>query len=195
MSDTGKLAPEVYSTHEVRAIIATCSWRAPTGVRDRALISLLLQAGLRIQEALDLEVPDVRLDDGTLHVRHGKGDKARFAAIAGDPRFLREWLALRGSISLPGKLVFCSVRRPAGERLSWQAVDQMVKRRAAKAGLEQRVHLHGFRHSHAHELVKAGVKVTDIQQQLGHENLATTQAYLRKIAPLDRIAAVRAVQF
>jgi site-specific recombinase XerD len=195
MSDTGKLPGEVYSPDEVRRIIATCSWRASTGRRDAALISVLFQAGLRIHEALDLEVTDVRLDDGTLHVRHGKNDRARFAAIAGDPRFLAQWLQLRGSLSLPGRLVFCSVRRPPGERLSWQAVDQMVKRRAAKAGLEQRVHLHGLRHSHAHELAKAGVKVTDIQQQLGHENLATTQAYLRKIAPLDRIAAVRSVTF
>ena len=195
MSDTGKLPGEVYSPDEVRAIIAMCSWRAPTGVRDAALISVLHQAGLRIHEALDLELPDVWLADGTLHVRHGKNDRARFAAVAGDPEFLAAWLRLRARLGLPGKLVFCSVRRPAGERLSWQAVDQMVKRRAAKAGLEQRVHLHGFRHSHAHALVRAGVGVTDIQQQLGHENLATTQAYLRKIAPLDRIAAVRSVSF
>src|SRR5262249_25506307 len=88
VSDTGKLPGEVYSPGEVRRIIATCSWRASTGRRDAALISVLFQAGLRIHEALDLEVPDVRLDDGTLHVRHGKNDRARFAAIAGDPRFL-----------------------------------------------------------------------------------------------------------
>ena len=61
---------------EAIALIRACSSRAPTGVRNRALIAVLWRSGLRISEALALELRDIDLEAGTLRVRHGKGDKS-----------------------------------------------------------------------------------------------------------------------
>ena len=60
---------------EVVALIRACSARASTGVRNRALIAVLGRCGLRVSEALGLELRDVDLDAGTVRVRHGKGDR------------------------------------------------------------------------------------------------------------------------
>ena len=71
-----KFPPEVLSTEEVAALIAGCSHKAPTGIRNRALIWLLYRSGLRVSEALDLRPADVDLARHSLRVLHGKGDKA-----------------------------------------------------------------------------------------------------------------------
>ncbi|MGH2930611.1 MAG: tyrosine-type recombinase/integrase, partial [Solirubrobacteraceae bacterium] len=73
--------PEVLSEAEVIALIKACSSRASTGVRNRALIAVLWRSGLRISEALALELRDVDLKKGTIRVRHGKGDRSRTVGV------------------------------------------------------------------------------------------------------------------
>src|SRR5208283_631968 len=76
-----KYPPEPLTVEEVRALLASCSRRAPTGVRNRALVTILWRAGLRIAEALALRPADVDLAAGTLRILHGKGDKSRLAGL------------------------------------------------------------------------------------------------------------------
>ena len=76
-----KLAAEPLTRAEVNALLAQCSRRAPTGIRNRALITVLYRTGLRIFEALALQPKDVDLDNGTLRVLHGKGDKMRTVGL------------------------------------------------------------------------------------------------------------------
>jgi site-specific recombinase XerD len=71
-------------------------------------------------------------------------------------------------------------------------VRDMLKRKAARAGIEKRVHPHGLRHTHAAELVREGVPMNVIRDQLGHTSLATTDRYLRNVAPADVIGMGRA---
>ncbi|MGI8713388.1 MAG: tyrosine-type recombinase/integrase, partial [Solirubrobacteraceae bacterium] len=71
-STSRRRPPEVLSEAEAIALLKACSSRAPTGVRNRALIAVLWRCGLRISEALSLELRDVDLDAGTVRVRHGK---------------------------------------------------------------------------------------------------------------------------
>jgi integrase/recombinase XerD len=70
------LPAEVYSEDEVQRLVKACS-QGKTGVRNRALITVLYRAGLRISEALDLLPKDLDPDAGTVRVLHGKGNKAR----------------------------------------------------------------------------------------------------------------------
>jgi site-specific recombinase XerD len=192
MTDTGRKRPaEILTEAEVRQLLAQCSRRAPTGIRDRALLVTLYRAGLRISEALDLKPSDVDPDRGTIRILHGKGDQHRtVSADDGALAVIGLWTAERARLGINGRQkLFCTL---AGGPLSANQVRQMVKRRAAKAGLEKRVHPHGLRHTHAAELVAEGVPVNVIQKQLGHASLATTDVYLRHIAPADVIAMGRA---
>lgn len=178
-----KLAAEPLTCAEVEALLAQCSTRAPTGVRNRALITVLYRTGIRIDEALKLKPSDVDLDRGTLRVLHGKGDRARTVGI--DARTIDatgRWLDAR-QLFVPrnGRCpLFCTLE---GHKLQQPYVRNLLRRIAAKAGVEKRVHPHGFRHTHAAELVEEGVPITVIRDQLGHVSLATTDRYLRNIAP------------
>jgi integrase len=67
----------------------------------------------------------------------------------------------------------------------------LLPRLVSRAGIEKRVHPHGLRHTHATELAREGVSVGLIQQQLGHRSLATTDRYLRHIAPIQLITAIQ----
>ena len=186
----GKRPAEVLTEAEVRSLLAACSRRAPTGIRDRALLTVLYRAGLRIDEALDLRPADVDPDPGTVRILHAKGDHDRTVAIDdGAIAMVQLWLAERARLGVNGRQrLFCTLQ---GGPLSANQVRQMVKRRAAKAGITKRVHPHGLRHTHAAELVAEGVPVNVIQKQLGHVSLATTDIYLRHIAPADVIAMGR----
>jgi integrase len=77
----GRRPPEVLSASEVIALIHGCSGRAPSGIRNRALIAVLWRCGLRIGEALALELRDVDLDAATIRVGHGKGDRSRTVGL------------------------------------------------------------------------------------------------------------------
>ena len=174
----------------MRSLLAACSRRAPTGIRDRALITVMYRAGLRCEEALDLKPADIDPDRGTIRVLHGKGDHDRTVSVDdGALAVVQLWLDARAKLGINGRhKLFCTL---AGTPLYSSQVRAMVTRRAARAGIDKRVHPHALRHTHAAELVAEGVPVNVIQAQLGHVSLATTDIYLRHIAPADVIAMGR----
>lgn len=191
-ANKGKRYPaEPLTAEEVRKLIKACSSRAPTGIRNRALIVLLYRGGLRISEALALETKDLDRREGTVRVLHGKGDRARTIGL--DPTafsMLERWLDRRAELGINGRRrLFCTLH---GEPLAAPYVRALLPRLARKAGIEKRVHAHGLRHTHAAELAREGVPMNVIQAQLGHSSLATTDRYIRHIAPEEVIGAMRA---
>jgi integrase/recombinase XerD len=188
--NAGRTFPaEPLTEDEVRALLRGCSLRAPTGIRNRALITVMYGAGLRISEALALKVSDVNAARGTVRVLHGKGDKARTVGLDdGSMAIVARWMDKRGELGRSKGPLFCTLD---GHAVSDRYVRDMLKRLAAKAGIDKRVHPHGLRHTHAAELVSEGVPVNVIQQQLGHASLAVTDRYLRHVAPADVIALGR----
>jgi site-specific recombinase XerD len=180
---------EVLSADEVRVLLRATN-KGATGTRNRALIAALYRSGLRLAEALALRPADVDLDAGTVRVLHGKGDRARTVGMDdGAAGLIARWLSERQKLGLNGRhRLFC---RLDGSPWAPQAVREMLRRVAAKAGVDKRVHPHGLRHAHAAELAREGTSVRLIQQQLGHASLGVTDRYLRSIAPEEAIAAIR----
>jgi site-specific recombinase XerD len=123
-------------------------------------------------------------------VLHGKGDQRR--AVGMDPAafaLLERWLDKRRSLGIGARWsLFCTLE---GRPIDSSYVRRLLPRLAARAGIEKRVHAHGLRHAHAAELASEGLPVNVVQQQLGHGSLATTDRYLRHIAPRERVAAMR----
>jgi len=181
-----KYPAEPLTRAEVAALLRQCSVKAPTGIRNRALIAVMYRAGLRISEALALRPADVNQADGTLRVLHGKGDKSRTVGLdAGAMDTVARWMDRRRDFGFRNGPLFCTL---AGTSMSDRYVRNMLKRITAKAGLEKRVHPHGLRHTHAAELVREGTPINVIRDQLGHSSLAVTDRYLRNVAPADLIA-------
>jgi site-specific recombinase XerD len=182
---------EILTTAEANALLAACSSRAPTGIRNRALLAVLYRSGLRVGEALALRPADVDLEAGTIRVLRGKGGKARTVGIDAQAcSVVARWLDRRRTSGTPRTApLFCTL---AGEPLSDRYVRAMVKRMAERAGIQKRVHPHALRHTHASELAAEGVPMNLLQAQLGHSSLATTDRYVRHIAPAQLVQAIRA---
>lgn len=189
-----RFPPEVLTEAEARALIAACSNRAPTGIRNRALIAVLYRAGLRLSEALALMPKDVDELAGTIAVLHGKGDRHRTVGL--DPgafALVMRWMDRRARLGITGRQpLFCTLQ---GARLKPSYIRTLLPRLALRAGVEKRVHPHGLRHTHAFELMMEGVPVPVIQQQLGHSSLATTDRYLRHLAPAEVIQTMQRRQW
>ncbi len=148
----------------------------PLGLRDLALVELLYGSGLRISEALGLNLGDLDLSSGVARVL-GKGSKQRLAFLSkACVERLNRYLEQRGALGPePGeKALFLGAR---GARLTRGAVAAILDRLAAAAGLPQRVHPHMLRHSFASHLLESGADLRSVQEMLGHERLATTERY------------------
>lgn len=184
-----KFPSEILTATEARALLYAPSSRAPTGLRNRAVIAVLYGAGLRLAEAIALKPTDVNLEAGEIRVLHGKGDKSRTAGIdEGALGHVARWLERRRALGIRSRVLLCTLE---GKTLEPRYVRQMLERAAARAGIDKRVHPHGLRHTHAAELEQGGFTVSEIQQQLGHASLNTTAVYLNHISPSARVAKVR----
>jgi site-specific recombinase XerD len=185
-----KRPPETYTAEEIGAVLKVLSRRAPTGIRNRAMIALGYRAGLRISEVLGLYPKDIDLKKGEIRILHGKGDKARTVGLDEETSaYLDLWLKKRQELGIKGRRrLFCTLN---GDPIEDAYIRSMMPRIAKKAGLEKRFHFHGLRHSFAKELVEEGFLMPYIQRILGHSSLATTQKYLQSIAPQDIIDAMR----
>jgi integrase len=189
-----KYPAEILTKDEVGRLLAACSRRGPTGLRNRALIVVMWRAGLRIAEALALRPKDVNLDHGTITILHGKGDRARTVGV--DPQaaaVIDAWARRRRELGIgPLAPLFCTISgNTRGRPVKSSYVREALKELAGKAGIEKRVHPHGLRHTHAAELAREGVPVHVIRKHLGHSSLATTERYIDHLVPLEVIRAVQ----
>ena len=190
-ANKGKTYPaEILTPDEANSLIGACSTRAPTGIRNRALVVVLYRGGLRLGEALDLRPKDADLEAGTITVLHGKGDRRRTVGL--DPTagsVVARWIDTRRGLAIDGRRrLFCTL---AGGPLKPSYVRTLLPRLAERAEIVKRVHPHCLRHTHAYELMMEGIPVPIIQRQLGHASLATTERYLSHIAPKDVIETMQ----
>jgi integrase/recombinase XerC len=153
--------------------------------RDRALLDVLYGGGLRVGEAVALDVRDYDRHRRELRVR-GKGNKERVVPLPGKAHAsLDAYLALREQ---PGLNALPMFERARGGRLSDRWVREMLRRRLAAAGVARRATPHTLRHSYATHLLDADVDLRSIQELLGHARLSTTQRYTHVSA--ERLARV-----
>jgi integrase/recombinase XerC len=164
--------PRFLKIEEVENVIDAPDTTTRLGRRDRALLELMYASGLRVSEAVGLDVGDLDLEKGWVRVL-GKGSKERMVPF-GPPaaEALRAYLADRSSNE--GPALFLNYR---GTRLTSRSVARLLARNLVKAAVAKTLSPHGLRHSFATHLLAAGADLRTIQELLGHSNLSTTQRY------------------
>lgn len=152
-------------------------------IRDKAICEVLYSSGIRISEARGLDTSDIDYENQMLRV-FGKGSKERvtpFGDLAMQSIELYHqvsrphFIAKRASAASTNAL-FLSLR---GQRLSRQAIYDIVKKVAKRVGLENKMSPHVFRHSYATHLIDGGADIRIVQELLGHSSIATTQRYTK----------------
>jgi integrase/recombinase XerC len=144
--------------------------------RDVALFTLLYGCGLRISEALGLNIADAPLpgSDAALRIL-GKGGKTRLVPVLPVVRqAMAGWMAHRGGASLDEPL-FLGAR---GKRLDPAVAQRTLREYRRLAGLPEHATPHALRHSFATHLLAGGADLRSIQELLGHASLSTTQRYV-----------------
>jgi site-specific recombinase XerD len=166
-----------FSQDDVRSLLGLCD-DSPVGRRDRALLLVMLDTGVRVSELVQLHLADVDLDTGRIRVLHGKGNKQRVVAFGeGCKDGLLSYLQARGYE--PGPL-FVAV---TGHRrlhlwvgLRPNGVKQMLRRLGRSAGLPK-VHAHRFRHTFATWCIEQHARELDVQYLLGHSTSDMVRRY------------------
>lgn len=185
--------PKALSELEVSQLFDAVVGEGPMIVRDRAILEVMYGSGLRISEAVSLNLADIDLAERMMRVM-GKGSKERVVPIGRMAKdALVAWLdpALRGSLRKPGGrreddgAVFVNRR---GARLTRQGVWGILRGYAVRAGIEDRCTPHVLRHSCATHLLDHGADIRTVQELLGHASVSTTQIYTK--VSTERLFAV-----
>lgn len=196
--------PEIipFTTEELKAIFGACEYtkvtregttfrmKRPTAARDKALISLLLDTGLRVGEVTRLHIEDINLNNGEVHVApYGSGQKTKPRTV-----FL-------GKTSRRAVWYYLSTRDYRADeplfKLSTKSIYHLLLRMGIRAHVSG-VHPHRFRHTFAIFYLRNGGDVFSLQRILGHSSLDMVQHYLaladadiaeahRRASPVDRL--------
>ncbi|MEQ1637253.1 MAG: tyrosine recombinase XerC [Methylococcales bacterium] len=144
-------------------------------IRDLAIFELCYSSGLRLSELTALNLNDFDLNDHSLIVRHGKGNKSRFLPIGSKAvSALQHWLQHRSVASADELAMFTS---KSGKRLTQRSVQLRLEQWCKKKGITEHVHPHMLRHSFASHLLESSQDLRAVQELLGHSNISTTQIY------------------
>ncbi|MES2703726.1 MAG: tyrosine recombinase [Bacteroidota bacterium] len=171
--------PQVLSFAEIERIFAVIDHSTPEGPRNRAILETMYSCGLRVSEAISLQITNLYLDVGFIKVI-GKGNKERLVPIG--ETAIKHILLYKNHIRShlpkikPGQedMLFLNRR---GSALSRVMVFMILRDLAQLAGIEQAVHPHTLRHSFATHLVEGGADLRAVQEMMGHKSITTTEIY------------------
>ena len=177
--------PDVITYNQVAKLLNTTKEQ-----RYQSYFLCAYSMGLRLTEALGLEVQDIDAEQMRVHVRLGKGGKDRYVIL---PQLtlltLRRYWATHRHL----KLIFPAGYTPeerhcAVKPMSKSGVQTAIKAIALDAGIRTRVTPHTLRHCYATHLLERGLSLRHIQHQLGHESINTTLIYTKLTDPAEQLA-------
>lgn len=172
-----KKLPLFLTDQQVGALLSAPASDTVLGLRDCAILETLYATGMRVSEAVGMDLGDLDLDEQIVVIR-GKGRRERLAPLGSwAVRALKAWLAKRkpaDSLPRPQQPVFLNKN---GQRLTTRSVRRMLDKYLAQTGLDRRVSPHTLRHSFATHLLNRGADIRSVQELLGHQSLSTTQIY------------------
>lgn len=175
----GRTLPRTLSIQEVDALLEQpCRSNTPEAARDQAMLEILYATGMRVSEFVSLNLSSIELQGQHASVRCvGKGRRERLipihaAAVAALHQYLQE---ARPKLARGRREVALFINR-RGERLTRQGVWLIIKNYAREADISD-VTPHTLRHSFATHLLRGAAPLRNVQELMGHANIATTQLY------------------
>lgn len=174
-----KRLPRTISISDVQRLLAEpAKSSTPKSLRDHALLELLYATGMRVTEAVSLDVGDLNLPSATVRVGRSREGKERILPLYRRAKAALERYLQKGRLQLmrdPEEAALFLNHR--GQRLTRQGLWLIIKAYVEKAGIGIEVTPHTLRHSFAAHKLEEGADLREIQKLLGHANISTTQVY------------------
>ena len=169
--------PDVLSREEMGLLLMQPGSATPAALRDTAMLELMYATGIRVSELTGLTLNSINWQVGYL-VAMGKGGKERIVPLGRTAyEQVKRYLEGARPLMLKGRQCDILFLNRSGNGLTRQGFWKIVKKYAAKANMEKKVHPHTFRHSFATHLLEGGADLRSVQIMLGHADISTTQIY------------------
>jgi len=194
-----KKLPVVLEAEEVHKLLSIPNTRYLTSLRNKAIISLMANCGLRVSEVVNLRPGDLNITKNKIKVVNGKGGKDReILSINPDTiNLLKEWKKRKPK----SENFFCTIRENQsgknlkfnsrrGSRLSVRTIQSTVKNYARKAGIDKEISPHTLRHTFATEYYRQSKDLETLRMILGHTSITVTQIYVT-LANMDIEAGMK----
>ncbi len=168
-----KKLPEVLNSFEASKLLSIPNTRYPTGLRNLAIMTVILNMGLRVSEVSNLKPGNINLTEGKLRVVNGKGGVDRDLIIPNGytSDILMKWKKIRPK----GEYFFTTLK---GGKVNTRYIHLFVKRYANKAGIDKNVSPHTLRNTFATEFYRQTKDLETLRIVLGHSSIITTQIYV-----------------
>ncbi len=188
-----KKLPVVLETEEVEKLLSIPNKRYITGIRNRAILTIMVNMGLRVSEVTNLRPGDINLTKNKLRIVQGKGGVDRDLTIGVyASEILSDWKEAKPKNTeyffttlkdRKCKITFKNgiqrdITSKPGAKLSVRNIQFMVKRYAERAGINKNVTPHTLRHSFATNFIRQNGNVMNLKKILGHSDISTTQIYV-----------------
>ena len=164
--------PSVLNSYEQLILLKQPNSKAPTGLRNLCLLSMMLKLGLRVSEVINIQNENIDWEKGKIFIKASGAARERILWIEqAELDMLEKWHRVKPEGS---KYFFSTLD---GSKLKDRYVREMVKRLARKAGISKDVYPHLLRYTFAADLIRETNDIKLLQEALGHRDISTTQAY------------------
>ena len=171
---------------EFESLLSECSNNDFLGERDKAILKVLLDTGVRASELCNINIEDVNLIHKSILITKGKGRKPRFVFFGkSTKRQIKKYLRFRKASSVP---LFTN---RSGDRLIYNTLRQIIRRLSLKAGL-QGIGLHDFRRAFCLECLNKGIPETTIARLMGHTTTQLIGRYAKQTS-VDLMNSYRSI--
>jgi integrase/recombinase XerD len=174
-----KLPRLILDQGELRRMMDAPDIRTNRGYRNRIILELLYDCGIRRAEVAHIKLADLDLESGYIKI-HGKGSKERVVPVCGRVcNLVGSYIQMVRHTFVQGKDEGYLILNRWGGGMDPNGIWAVVKRCAHLAGIRKNVSTHTFRHTCATHMLQNGAPIRHIQELLGHESLESTQIYTR----------------
>lgn len=174
-----RLPRNILSSDDIQQMLSAADMRTNRGYRNRVILELLYDTGIRRLELARIKLHDLDLRAGYACV-HGKGSKDRIVPVSNRVcGVVQDYITGIRPAFLQGKDSGYLILNRWGGQLGPDGIWAVVKRCAVLAGIKKNISTHTFRHSCATHMLQNGAPIRHIQELLGHESLESTQIYTR----------------
>lgn len=164
----------IYTVEEMENMM----FQVQNDIRNHCILYMLYATGCRVSELCNINIEDIDLEEKTLHIIHGKGNKERIVPLDGRSIFLlKKYLIWRDSLNINTNALFVCKRNPHN-RISKNGVEFVVSEISKKAGVHH-AHPHRYRVTRITNLLQRGMNLEEVQVIAGHNDINTTANYNR----------------